>query len=59
MTAFETPAVVSSESMWRQNFTEAVGAFAVMFDRLPSPLQERREHQQVSEDHRPFLENAA
>ncbi|MGE0128568.1 MAG: DUF2254 family protein [Blastocatellales bacterium] len=43
MEAFETLAVVSSESMQHQNFTEVLRTFAVMFDRLPRPLQRRAE----------------
>jgi hypothetical protein len=41
MDAFETLAVVSSESMQHQSFTEVLHTFAVMFDRL-APEQQRR-----------------
>lgn len=41
MDAFESLAVVSSESMQHQIFTEVIHTFAVMFDRLP-PEQQRR-----------------
>ena len=41
MDAFETFAVVSSESMQHQNFIEVVETFRVMFDRL-SPAQQQR-----------------
>ena len=41
MDAFETLAVVSSESMQHQSFAEVVHALAVLFDRLP-PAQQRR-----------------
>lgn len=41
MNAFESLAVVSSESMQHQNFAEVVRTFALMFDRLP-PEQQRR-----------------
>jgi uncharacterized membrane protein len=41
MDAFESLAVVSSESMQHQNFTEVVHTFAITFSRLP-PDQQRR-----------------
>lgn len=43
MDAFESLAVVSSESMQHQIFTEVVYTFAVMFDRLPLTQQQRAE----------------
>ena len=43
MGAFESLAVVSSESLQHQNFTEVVHTFAVMFDRLPWDQQPRAE----------------
>lgn len=43
MNAFETLAVVSSESMQHQNFIEVVHTFTVMFDRLPLEQQQRAE----------------
>lgn len=43
MDAFESLAVVSSESMQHQIFTEVVHTFAVMFDRLPPEQQQRTE----------------
>jgi uncharacterized membrane protein len=41
--AFETLAVVSSESMQHQNFIEAVSAFTLEFDRVPPAQQQRAE----------------
>jgi len=41
MNAFESLAVVSSESMQHQSFAEIISTFGVMFDRL-SPDQQRR-----------------
>ncbi|MBD2307727.1 DUF2254 domain-containing protein [Chroococcidiopsis sp. FACHB-1243] len=43
MDAFESLAVVSSESMQHQNFIEVVHTFAIMFDRLPPEQQQRAE----------------
>ena len=43
MQAFETLAVVSSESMQHQVFAEVAHAFAMMFDRLPADRQVRAE----------------
>lgn len=43
MDTFESLAVVSSESMQHQNFTEVVHTFALMFDRLPPEQQQRAE----------------
>lgn len=43
MDAFETLAVVCSESMQQQNFAEIVDTFAIMFDRLPDQQQRRAE----------------
>ena len=43
MNTFESLAVVSSESMQHQNFAEVMHTFAVMFERLPSTLQQRAE----------------
>lgn len=43
MDAFESLAVVSSESMQHQIFAEVVHTFAVMFDRLPPEQQQRAE----------------
>ncbi len=43
METFESLAVVSSESMQQQNFTEIVHTFTVMFDRLPPEQQQRTE----------------
>lgn len=43
MDTFESLAVVSSESMQHQNFTEVVHTFAMMFDRLPPEQQQRTE----------------
>lgn len=44
MDAFESLAVVSSESMQHQIFTEVIHTFAVMFDRLPPKQQHRAEN---------------
>lgn len=41
--AFETIAVVSSESMQHQTYTEVVRTFTVMYDRLPSDQRRRAE----------------
>jgi len=41
--AFESLAVVSSESMQHQNFAEVARTFALMFDRLPEDQQRRAE----------------
>ena len=43
MDAFESLAVVSSESMQHQAFAEVARAFATLFERLPPPLQSRAE----------------
>jgi hypothetical protein len=43
MKAFESLAVVASESMQHQTLAEILRTFAVMFGRLPPPLQERSE----------------
>lgn len=43
MNAFESLAIVSSESMQHQNFTEVVHTLAVMLDRLPANRQQRVE----------------
>jgi len=43
MNAFETLAVVSSESMQHQNYIEVLKTAAVLFNRLPSGLQLRME----------------
>jgi uncharacterized membrane protein len=43
MKAFESLAVVASESMQHQSLAEILRTFAVMFRRLPVPLQERAE----------------
>lgn len=43
MDAFESLAVVSSESMQHQIFTEVVRTFAIMFYRLPPEQQQRTE----------------
>jgi uncharacterized membrane protein len=43
MNAFETLAVVSSESMQHQNFIEVVNTLTVMLDRLPEEWQLRTE----------------
>lgn len=43
MDAFESLAVVSSESMQHQAFAEITRTFATMFDRLPTDLQRRAE----------------
>ncbi len=44
MDAFESLAVVSSESMQHQIFTEVIHTFVVMFDRLPPKQQHRAEN---------------
>jgi len=41
--AFETFAVVSSESMQHQNYIEVLRTFTVMFERLPREWQQRAE----------------
>jgi hypothetical protein len=43
MEAFETLAVVASESMQHQNFAEVLHTFAIMFDRLSPDQQARAE----------------
>lgn len=43
MDAFESLAVVCSESMQGQNFAEVLRTFAIMFDRLPPEQQCRAE----------------
>ena len=43
MDAFETLAVVASESMQHQSFAEVIHTLAVMFDRLPPDQQRRAE----------------
>jgi hypothetical protein len=43
LNAFETLAVVSSESMQHQNFVEVLATFTVMYDRLPVQWQQRVE----------------
>ncbi|MGH7783720.1 MAG: hypothetical protein ACREO5_07765, partial [Candidatus Binatia bacterium] len=43
MEAFESLAIVASESMQHQNFAEVLHTFAVMFDRLPLDQQRRAE----------------
>jgi uncharacterized membrane protein len=43
MEAFETLAVVASESMQHQNFAEVLRTFAIMFDRLSPDQQARAE----------------
>lgn len=43
MEALSSMAIVSSESMQHQNFTEVMQTFAIMFERLPSEQQDRAE----------------
>jgi len=43
MDAFETLAIVSTESMQHQNFIEVVEGLTVLFDRMPKHLQQRTE----------------
>ncbi|HEX6125276.1 MAG TPA: DUF2254 family protein [Pyrinomonadaceae bacterium] len=43
LSAFETLAVVSSESMQHQNYIEVLAVFAATFDRLPTEWQARAE----------------
>lgn len=43
MDALESIAVVSSESMQHQSWAEVARTFALIFDRLPAPQQERAE----------------
>jgi hypothetical protein len=43
MEAFETLAVVASESMQHQHFAEVLHSFAIMFDRLSPDQQARAE----------------
>ena len=60
LNAFETLAVVSSESMQHQNYIAVLQTFTVLFDRLPHQWQERAEDMilrilSVAGDHAPTL----